>query len=407
MKTVLILAKTEYTRTPYDLWLNDAGIRPVVVTSPKFYQDYAKHVKHCYCLENYDDDDESLYKLAEIIYQTVPFDFVFCRAEVDIIRAANIRARYRLPGQDAASSLCYRDKYLMKEQLYGGGIGLPAYRRIDSAQDILTFASENGTPFVIKPRLASGSSGVVIIHSQTELDLYLQENNNKIMNMLAESFIDGEMLHIDGLVVEGKIKFIQPFKYINDCLSYRENLYIGNIPLDRNHPLYSRLVGTVEDILRIMPQTPQFAFHCEMWVTRKGDLVFCEIASRTGGGMISFLIEEMTGFNIDKAWLLAECQVRQHTYPVYQESFLRYGCVCIPPSNGRLVSLPTAFNVEVCKTHITGKVGDIYDGGEKSGLYLLGHVVEADDQESVIRLFGSCYQQIHDPSRWETVNHGE
>ncbi|AHY08170.1 ATP-grasp domain-containing protein [Serratia plymuthica] len=406
MKKVLILAKTEYTRTPYDLWLQDSGVEPVLITSPKFYQDYARHIKHCFCLENYDHDDESLYDLTESIYQTTPFDYIFCRAEVDILRAANIRKRYSLPGQDVISALCYRDKFFMKEQLSLSQVMMADYRRIDSQEELLAFASDNGMPFVIKPRLASGSSGVVIIRSQVELYSYLQKYNNQIVSMLAEDYVDGEMFHIDGLVVEGELTFIQPFRYVNNCLSYRDNLYIGNIPLDRNDKLYSRLVSSVKDILHIMPATPHFAFHCEMWVTREDDIIFCEIASRTGGGMISFLIEEMAGFNIDKAWLLAECHIHQQSYPQYHERFLRFGCVCIPPSNGRLVSLPTEFPVEVRRTHLTGKVDEIYDGGEKSGLYLIGHVVEADDPQSVLRLFRSCYQQIHNAERWETVNNG-
>lgn len=406
MKTVLILAKTEYTRTPYDLWLKDLGVEPILITSSKFHKDYARHIKDCYCLEDYDHDDESLYTLVESIFQTTPFDYVFCRAEVDIIRAAKIRRCYSILGQDITSARCYRDKYLMKEQLSHAQIKMAAYQRIDSAEDLLTFASDNGMPFVLKPRLASGSSGVLIIKSQVELHSYLQRNYH-IADMLAESYVDGEMFHIDGLVVGEKLKFIQPFRYINNCLSYRDNLYIGNIPLDRNDQLYSRLVSAVQEILRTMPVTPHFAFHCEMWVTREGDIVFCEIASRTGGGMISFLIEEMAGFNIDKAWLFAECQIHQQSYPQYQERFLRFGCVCIPPSTGRLVSLPTEFPVEVRKTHLTGNVDDIYNGGEKSGLYLIGHVVEADDPTCVLRLFGSCYQQIHDAERWETVNNGK
>lgn len=406
MKNILILAKTEYTRTPYDLWLKDLGIEPVLITSPKFYEEYARHIKNCFCLEEYDRDDESLYALVESIYRETPFDYVFCRAEVDIIRAAQIRSHYGLPGQDVNSAVCYRDKFLMKETLSRASIKMAPFRKIDSAEELMAFASTNGMPLVVKPRLASGSSGVVIIKSPTELQSYLQQNNNQITNMLAEDYVDGEMFHIDGLVVEGKLTFIQPFRYVNNCLSYRDNLYIGNVPLDQNDPLHARLVSSVQEILHAMPVTQHFAFHCEMWVTPTDEIVFCEIASRTGGGMISFLIEEMAGFNIDKAWLLAECQIPQHAYPQYQESFLRFGCVCIPPANGRLVSLPAEFPPEVRKTHLTGKVDEIYDGGEKSGLYLIGHVVEADDPASVLQLFGSCYQQIHDAEHWETVNNG-
>jgi len=343
----------------------------------------------------------------ESIFKDLPFDYVFCRAEVDVIRAAKIRQRYGLPGQDLKSAMCFRDKFLMKETLSPYPVKMADYRQIDSAEELIEFASRNGLPLVIKPRLASGSSGVAILHSTEEIHSYLHLNKNQLAGMLAEDYVSGEMFHIDGLVVHGEIKFLQPFRYINNCLSYRDNLYIGNIPLGRHDPLYARLVSAVKEVLDAMPSTPHFAFHCEMWVTPQDEIVFCEIASRTGGGMISFLIEEMTGFNIDKAWLLAECRIHLSSYPDYQESFLRFGCVCIPPAKGRLMSLPAEYPQEVRKTHLTGKVNEIYTGGEKSGLYLIGHVVEADDPSTVLELFDACYQQIHASGRWEAERQGD
>ncbi|EQC2551386.1 ATP-grasp domain-containing protein [Enterobacter sichuanensis] len=403
-KIVLILAKTEYNRTPYDVWLQGTGITPVLITSSKFYGGYVSHIKDCYCLDDYDNDDDSLYKLSEKIYQTKPFDYVFCRAEVDVIRAAEIRSRYQITGQVPESAVCYRDKYLMKEQLSGSKIRMARFHKADSEEDILSFLADNRFPVVIKPRLASGSAGVAVIKSRNELNIYLKNSFNPATGMLIEEYIDGEMYHVDGLVVGKELKFIQPFKYINDCLSYRENLYIGNIPVGIDSCLYSRLTETTRDIISRMPVTENFAFHCELWVTKQDNIVFCEIASRTGGGMISFLIEAMSGFNIDRAWLLAECHINTVQYPVYQDYFLRFGCVCIPPANGKLISLPMEYPPEVRRTHLTGKVGEIYDGGEKSGLYLIGHVVEADDPVSVRTLFSACYENIHHCRHWESIS---
>ncbi|MCW0346506.1 ATP-grasp domain-containing protein [Pantoea ananatis] len=403
-KSVLILAKTEYARTPYDEWLQDSGVIPIVVTSPKFYEEYACHITHCYSLSNYDEDDDSLFELVEKIYKTTPFDHVFCRAEVDIIRAAYIRFRYGVLGQSTESALCYRDKYLMKERLSGQNIKVPSYRKVDSAQDIRAFCRQSGFPCVIKPRLASGSSGVVIIKSFEDLELCLKYGENQFSGMLAETYVDGKMFHVDGLIVDGELKFIQPFKYINDCLSYRSNMYIGNIPLGNHDRLYSLLVDTTKKIISFMPETKNFAFHCELWVTKQQDIIFCEIASRTGGGMISFLIEDMSGLNIDRAWLLAECEVNAVVYPDYHKDFQRFGCVCIPPANGKLLSLPSVYPSAVRRTHLTGKSGVTYSGGEKSGLYLIGHVVEADDPASVLTIFSECYENIHDGRHWEIVS---
>ncbi|MFU9136974.1 hypothetical protein [Erwinia tasmaniensis] len=51
MKTILILAKTEHSRTPYDVWLKDTGINLVLITSEKFFNAYASRIKHCFYLK--------------------------------------------------------------------------------------------------------------------------------------------------------------------------------------------------------------------------------------------------------------------------------------------------------------------------------------------------------------------
>jgi len=405
-KRVLVLAKTEYMRTPYDKWLIDSGISPIIVTSARFYDGYAENCEHCYCLSNYDSDDTELYALVDKIYQSIPFHYVFCRAEVDVIRSAEIRRKFNIPGQSTNSAIHYRDKLLMKERLSRKNINMANFSEINSADDVISFSEKNQYPFVIKPRLASGSSGVRIIKDHKELNDFIKSNDGNLKGMLAEGFIDGVMYHVDGLFVDGRIRFIQPFKYINDCLSYREDMFIGNVPLEKDDSTYHLLVETTKQIIANMPATENFAFHCELWLTAENEIICCEIASRTGGGMISFLIEEMSGLNIDKAWLLAECHIQTEDYPAYSDEFLRFGCVCIPPARGKLLSLPVVDEKSVRKIHFTGLIGDSYQGGEKSGLYLIGYVIEAKDQSAVIASFKNHFLQVHHSQYWELNVHG-
>lgn len=405
-RKVLILAKTEYMRTPYDKWLIDTDVNPIIVTSSRFYEGYAEHFEHCYCLNNYDSDHAQLYALVDEIYQSTPFHYVFCRAEVDVIRAAEIRRKFNISGQSMDSAIHYRDKLLMKEHLLKADLNMAPFSKVDSADDIISFSNEHRFPFVIKPRLASGSSGVEIIKGQNDVREYIEVNEGNLKGMLVEGFIDGVMYHVDGLIIDGIIKFIQPFKYINDCLAYREDMFIGNVPLAKENSAYKLLVETTKNLIANMPATENFAFHCELWLTPENEIVFCEIASRTGGGMISFLIEEMCGLNMDKAWLLAECHIQSEDYPAYNDKFLRFGCVCIPPARGKLLSLPVICEQSVRKTHFTGLIGDCYQGGEKSGLYLIGYVIEAEDQPAVIASFKNHFLQVHHSRHWELNVHG-
>ena len=49
----LIFAKTTYDRTPYDSWLAESHIVPIILTSTEYYNGY-KHLTHVYAFDNYD-----------------------------------------------------------------------------------------------------------------------------------------------------------------------------------------------------------------------------------------------------------------------------------------------------------------------------------------------------------------
>jgi hypothetical protein len=234
MRYVLIFAKTPHHKTPYDQWLAGTGVQPLILTPAEYAMGY-RHMPNVHAFDNY-DTNQLVEKTALNLARANQVDAVFARAEADVIRAAQLRDVLDIPGQRTASALAFRDKVIMKDHLSDGAVEIPVYRKLDSAYTAVRFTSEHGYPVVIKPVSESGSFGVRIIHGETGLDGYLAAPWRGASQI--ETFIPGQMYHVDGLVVNGELAFIHPFRYLNDCLSFRSNDWVANLPLNARDPLY-------------------------------------------------------------------------------------------------------------------------------------------------------------------------
>lgn len=395
---LLIFAKTTYAKTPYDQWLSGTGITPIILTPEEYAAGY-RHMPNVHAFAGY-DHNQLVEKTALKLARQHDLVGVFARAEADVIRAAQLRELLGLPGQKIASALAYRNKVIMKDHLRGSGVRLPAYRTLDSAYTAVQFVEEHGYPVVIKPFAESGSYGTHIVRSEQELDAYLERAPRGGVEI--ETFVDGQMYHVDGLVIDGQLVFIHPFRYVNDCLSFRKNEFSGSLTVARDNPLYEPLIDAARKVIAALPSPPNMAFHAELWHTKAGELVFCEIASRTGGGMISSTICHAFDFNIDREWMLAECRLPR-TF-VAPTSHRPGGGVVIPPLAGVLERLPLGGEpAYVRETQITGSVGQRFHGGVKSGLFLAGYVVAGDSEDEVAQNMAGVASWFAEQTKWQSA----
>jgi hypothetical protein len=396
-KYVLIFCKTKYSLTPYDQWLKSTDLTPVILLSNEVHADYL-HIENTYAFENYDKNaavEDRAIELAKLF----TFAAVFARAESDIMRAAKVREILKIKGQNVESARSFRDKVVMKNYLKDSPIILPKYQTIISKEDTRQFIQSHGFPVVIKPCLESGSMGVSIIHSWNDFDMAW--GDHLLEHWEVESFVDGKMYHVDGLIIEGRIVFVRPFKYINDCLSFRKNLFVGSCSVMSDDLLYSRLIKAAETIVTTLPTPKNTAFHCELWVRPGGDIVFCEIASRTGGGMISKMIEVAYEISLDKEWLLAEVGLGNE---LSKFPFCSIGSINIPPQVGRLDFYPENCELPYVKyQQVHGQVGQVFQGGVKSGLFLFGFVLAGENEEMITHRMQAINDWASDQVKWTTV----
>ena len=393
---VLIFAKTSRTKTPYDEWLAGSGIEPIILATDECAASYG-HLPEVYGFANY-DHNQLVEKTALALARSHALVGIFARGEPDVIRAAQLRELLDLPGQKTASALAFRNKVIMKDHLRESGIRVPAYRAVDSAYTALQFVEEHGYPVVIKPAMGSGSFGTNVIRDEAELDRYLAQAPRTEMEI--ERFVDGPMYHVDGLIIDGQLAFISPFRYVNDCLSYRKSEFLGFHTVGTDDPLYPRLVANAWTIVATLPSPRHMAFHCELWHTPDDQIVFCEIASRTGGALISSTIHRSFGFHIDKEWFYAECGLPR-TLPS-QRSYQPAGGVLLPPLDGILEHLPNGHELPCVRdAELPGVVGQRYHGGVKSGFFVAGYVVVGDTETEVARNIADTADWFARNARWQ------
>jgi len=291
-------------------WVSQDIIK--VLFAPAFieHQITKEHAKAYAHIEYFKDFRSGLVELkAEQLHQQYHFTHVVALEEENLIRAARIRESFGLTnGQSVDSALTYRDKVKMKQLLSSAGIRVPTFASVESASDIVSFVKSHGLPAVVKPRKGYSSVNTTVIKTQEDLEKFLNSGFNTTsgfdgaLDLEIESFVEGEMYHIDGMVFDGQVKFVWPSKYVGMCVSFLSGKFLASYTLHKSNPLVKRLQEFTVKSIGILGGPKCFPFHAEAWHTPVDDLVFCEIASRTGGAGVRHQVRQLYSFIQDKTW---------------------------------------------------------------------------------------------------------
>jgi hypothetical protein len=171
-----------------------------------------------------------------------------------------------------------------------------------------------------------------------------------------------------------------------------------------NDPLYGRLTTFAEHVLDAMPLPSATTFHMEMWHTPDDEVVFCEVASRTGGLRINETHAHAHGLDMDRQWFCAQVglPVRAPSPDTVNATTYSAGNIGIYPGNGILAGLPeTATPEGVVSQHVYGRVGEAYRGDYKSGDCLAAFVVTGESRDQVVSRFRSVASWFQGGTRWE------
>lgn len=293
---------------PYDRWLADYD-GDVLLIASKEHLGWAGSAlptgetgyRHMEAVDGYELTGVVESRLLDLAARFDVTDVVTVE-EHDLERAAQLREILGLDGWPSASAVTWRNKLAMKETARRAGIEVAEQRAVECATDLVAFAAEHGFPVVVKPRDGTGSLGVRVLRDATAVRDFLAEDLEMYgpygSNLMAESFVDGPMCHVDGLVVDGEIQYVYASKYLI-ALSDFTAPHRGrqDTTLDPDDPLSVRLIDFTWSVIDALPAPRTFTFHAEVFHTPDDRLVLCEIAARPGGAMNRAIAEVMFGID--------------------------------------------------------------------------------------------------------------
>lgn len=249
-------------------------------------------------------------------FRSIKFDRFVALDDFDVEKVALLREHFRMPGMGRTTSHYFRDKLAMRMKAKEEGVNVPDFTALFHDADINAYTDRVSPPWLLKPRLEASATGIKKINNREELWQIVNALEDERDNYLIEKFAPGDVYHVDGLTVDGKVVFARASKYLDT-------------PLDVAHgggvfrSATCKIGTAMEKALITMNAHVMKAFgmqfgasHTEFIVAKEtGELFFLETASRIGGANLAEMVEFASGINLWGEWARIESKVlREEPY---------------------------------------------------------------------------------------------
>ncbi|MFF7338195.1 ATP-grasp domain-containing protein [Streptomyces sp. NPDC008163] len=325
------------------------------------------------------------------LHRKMGFDRVVALSEFDILRAARLRQLMDLPGQDVGSAVAFRDKLRMKRLLDGAGVRVAPYAPVSHLDDLLGFVEQHGYPVVVKPRRGGGSMGVHVLRDRDGLTALLAAHRDLGTDdgaqLLVEKYIEHELFHVDGIITDGQPLLMWPSTQGDtSCLDIMRGRALHSCLLDADDPLLEPLREITRSALAALPVPGTFMFHAEVFRDAEGLLVFNEVASRMGGGMIEHVLQLGFGITLPEVYVRSLAANDVPLIPAAPERIA--GLSLFPPRPGTLLEIPDTCPVPgISAYHRHAEAGTVLKPAlmsvEKIGSVLATGATRADVETSL------------------------
>jgi hypothetical protein len=249
-------------------------------------------------------------------FRTIKFDRFVALDDFDVEKVALMREHFRMPGMGRTTAHYFRDKLAMRIKAEDEGVNVPEFTDLFNNDMINDYADRVSAPWLIKPRMEASATGIKKIHSKDELWQVINQLGDERDNYLVEKFAPGDVYHVDGLNVDGKVVFSRVSKYLDTPF---EVAHGGGIFRSAS----SKIGSKIEKDLQIMNAEVMKAFgmqfgasHTEFIQSKAtGELFFLETSSRVGGANLAEMVEHASGVNLWAEWAKIEtANLRKKTY---------------------------------------------------------------------------------------------
>ncbi|WP_406160469.1 ATP-grasp domain-containing protein [Streptomyces sp. NBC_00882] len=232
-------------------------------------------------------------------------DRIFVNSEDDVLRAAEARALFGIPGPDPSLALRFRDKIAMKQLFEGLPVSPVPYREVRCSSDLSAAQEELGA-VVVKPRDGAGSAGVRVLSDGQAVRRACLDDPGLLTalhsgGLMAEQYIEGTVYHVDVLVDGGSVLMVSPSRYLDPPHLFRTH-NLGSVMLDVGSPRAKLLTDAAERFVARLPEGHgTHVLHMEFLEDRSGAFFAGEVACRTGGALIKNSVRHTYGIDLSKA----------------------------------------------------------------------------------------------------------
>lgn len=248
--------------------------------------------------------EEKLLEQTDKLFKELPFTAVVNYAEAYVCLAAKLTERYKLEGNSPETALLTRDKYAMRNILEKHAISIPKFQKVSSFKEYQNAVASIGFPCISKPTDGAASNGVLKLTEATILEeaYTYASSGNSLQNseILVESYISGQEVSVEGVVVAGKLSILgitakktEPEPFFNELM----HIHPALLPLDVEKQLH-RITEQTITALGIVSG----GIHLEAKIATEGIFVI-ECASRPGGDNIPKLIQLASGYDMHECML--------------------------------------------------------------------------------------------------------
>ncbi|MFJ9559203.1 acetyl-CoA carboxylase biotin carboxylase subunit family protein [Streptomyces fuscichromogenes] len=241
-------------------------------------------------------------------------DRIFVNSEDDVLRAAEARTLFGIPGIDSATALRFRDKVAMKDLFDGLPVPAVPHREVRCCADLYAAQEELGT-IVVKPRDGAGSAGVRILSDGPAVRQACLDDPGLLTalhggGLMAERYIESTVHHVDVLVDGGTALLVSPSRYLSAPHRFRTD-NLASVMLDGGSPRAKLLTDTAERFVAGLPEGHGVhVLHMEFLEDASGAFFAGEVACRTGGALIKNAVRHTYGVDLSRAACLLSVGLR-------------------------------------------------------------------------------------------------
>lgn len=215
-----------------------------------------------------------------------PIDAVVAADDAGVIIAAVASERLGLPGHPPAAAAATRDKLAMRQLLAAAEVPQPAFVAIDDKLAV----EPVGYPLVLKPRTGASSRGVLRVDSPESLPAAfarvraIADRLGESPPLLAESYISGDEVAIEGLMLNGSLTILAVFDKPDMTAgpTFEETLLVTP---STQPPMVQAELGRVVTAAVGALGLSHGPIHAEARITSDGGVFLLEIAGRSIGGL--------------------------------------------------------------------------------------------------------------------------